>query len=93
MNLITEFSNDLTLCVRGSPTNTQLVQSARRTYEAFKMTVRSSAPPFVPYPDAQHAPRDISEYIRVDAKDRSARGKKYTGTVMYLEDVRNHIQK
>ncbi|KAI0698693.1 P-loop containing nucleoside triphosphate hydrolase protein [Earliella scabrosa] len=91
VDLVTAFCNDLAQRIRGSPTHTQLVQNTRRTYESFKFTIRSSAPPFVPYQDEKHAPQDISQYVRVDANDRSARGKKYNGTVMYLEDVRRHI--
>ncbi|EJF61472.1 hypothetical protein DICSQDRAFT_161582 [Dichomitus squalens LYAD-421 SS1] len=90
VELVTEFSTELAQSVRGSPTNTALVQSTRRIYGSFKHAIRSSAPPFVPYKDATHAPRDISEYVRVDAQDRSA-GKKSFGNIMYLEDIREHI--
>ncbi|TBU24235.1 P-loop containing nucleoside triphosphate hydrolase protein [Dichomitus squalens] len=90
VELVTEFSTELAQSVRGSPTNTALVQSTRRIYGSFKHAIRSSAPPFVPYKDATHAPRDISKYVRVDAQDRSA-GKKSFGNIMYLEDIREHI--
>ncbi|KAI0743151.1 P-loop containing nucleoside triphosphate hydrolase protein [Daedaleopsis nitida] len=91
-NLVSDFCNDLTQRVRGSPAHTELVQSTRRMYDGFKTTIRSSAPPFVPYKDAAHAPKDITEYIRVDSNDRKARGKTYTGQVVYLDDVRAHIR-
>lgn len=91
--LVTNFCAELAQRVRGSPSNTALVQSTRRTYEAFKLNIRSSAPPFVPYKDQSQAPRDISEYLRVDANDRSARGKKFAGKIYYLEDVRAHISR
>ncbi|KAI0706855.1 P-loop containing nucleoside triphosphate hydrolase protein [Cerioporus squamosus] len=89
--LVTSFCTELAQRVRGSPSNTALVQSTRRAYEAFKLNIRSSAPPFVPYKDQTQAPRDISEYLRVDANDRNARSKKFAGKVYYLEDVKAHI--
>ncbi len=89
--LLTEFTSELGQCIHGSPTTTELVQSTRRTYESFRYAIRSSAPPFVPYKDANHAPKDISEYVRADSQDRKARNKKFTGKVMYLDDVRKHI--
>ncbi|KAI1791428.1 P-loop containing nucleoside triphosphate hydrolase protein [Ganoderma leucocontextum] len=91
MELVTQFSNELTRSVQGSPTSTALVQSTRRTYTSLRDAIRSSAPPFVPYKDAAHAPRDVSEYVRADPQDRSARNKKFSGNIMYLEDVRKHI--
>lgn len=91
VELVTQFSVELAQFVRGSPTSAALVQSTRRTYDSFKNAIRSSAPPFVPFKDAAHAPRNISEYVRVDGQDRSVRNKKISGNVMYLEDVRGHI--
>lgn len=90
--LLTQFTNELGQRIHGSPTNTELVQSTRRIYESFRDAIHSSAPPFVPYKDAAHAPNNVSEYVRVDSQDRSARNKKSKGKIMYLEDVRNHIR-
>lgn len=91
MALLTDFSNALSQCIRGSPTSTELVQSTRRMYESFRDSIRSSAPPFVPYKDKEHAPTDVSEYVRPDSHDRSGLNKKFVGKVLYLEDVREHI--
>ncbi|OSD00780.1 hypothetical protein PYCCODRAFT_1437127 [Trametes coccinea BRFM310] len=96
--LVTHFASDIRSRIEGAPINgrTELVQSTRRIYEAFKDAIRSSAPPFVPYENAARAPRDLSEYVRAVPRD-SMLGKRsatqmLAGHVMYLEDVREHIR-
>ena len=82
LQLLTSFCNDLAVRVRGSPTNTALVQGTRKAYESFKYSVRSSAPPFVPFENAAQAPKDINQYIRMDEKAQgSSVLAKTTGTV------------
>lgn len=89
--LLTKFTSELDQCIRGNPTSTELVQGTRKIYESFRFAIRSSAPPFVPYKNADQAPKDISEYVWADPQDRSTRNKRFTGKVMYLDDVRKHI--
>ncbi|KAI9058586.1 hypothetical protein FKP32DRAFT_1581292 [Trametes sanguinea] len=96
--LVTHFASDVRSRIEGAPTKgrTELVQCTRRIYEAFKDAIRSSAPPFVPYENAERAPRDLSEYVRMVPRDSMLRKRSATqmlaGEVMYLDDVRRHIR-
>ncbi|KAJ8474633.1 hypothetical protein ONZ51_g7084 [Trametes cubensis] len=84
--LVTNFSSELSARIHGGigadgsvgkGSKLAIVQSTRRIYESFKVAIRSTAPPFAPYPNATSAP----DHLR----------RKGTG-VMYLEDLRRHIR-
>ncbi|KAI0324475.1 hypothetical protein GY45DRAFT_1340756 [Cubamyces sp. BRFM 1775] len=83
--LVTNFSSELNARIRGGIAadgsvgrgSLAIVQSTRRIYESFKGAIRSTAPPFAPYPNATSAP---------DHSRRNGTG------VMYLEDLRRHIR-
>ena len=56
LTLVTEFSRDVAQYVNGGETRAAgLVQRNRVTYAQYKRTIRGSAPPFMPYPNAQSA--------------------------------------
>ena len=85
--LVTNFSSELSARIHGGigadgsvgkGSKLAIVQSTRRIYESFKVAIRSTAPPFAPYPNATSAP----DHLR----------RKGTG-VMYLEDLRQHIRR
>ncbi|KAI0363545.1 hypothetical protein BV20DRAFT_1031177 [Pilatotrama ljubarskyi] len=92
--LVTRFAHGLAARVHGTPA--QLVQRTRRIYETFKDAVRSSAPPFVPYENAEKAPRNVSEYVWLEtqagSRKRAAARMGEGRAVLYLEDVRKHIR-
>ncbi|KAI0673303.1 P-loop containing nucleoside triphosphate hydrolase protein [Trametes maxima] len=94
--LVTRFAADLAARIHGAHRegSTELVQRARRVYETYKYAVLGTAPPFVPYVDAAHAPRELSPFTRAPAGDRAVRGRGGGGKagVMYLGDVRKHIR-
>ncbi|KAI0650981.1 P-loop containing nucleoside triphosphate hydrolase protein [Trametes meyenii] len=94
--LVTRFAADLAARIHGAHQegSTELVQRTRRVYETYKYAVLATAPPFVPYVDAAHAPRDLSAFTRAPAGDRAVRGRGGGGKmgVMYLGDVKKHIR-
>ncbi|KAI0324482.1 hypothetical protein GY45DRAFT_1393054 [Cubamyces sp. BRFM 1775] len=83
--LVTNFLSELNAWIHGGIAadgsvgkgSLAMVQSTRRIYESLKGAIRSTAPPFAPYPNAASAP----DHLR----------RKGTG-VMYLEDLRQHIR-
>ncbi len=91
LDLVTKFRNDVVELVEGSPRHTRLVQANRDTYEKFKFAILGSAPPFLPYENAQVAPKSKTKmrYMKIDDDDagRMLRIAKY----LYLDDVREHI--
>ncbi|KAI9058588.1 hypothetical protein FKP32DRAFT_1761416 [Trametes sanguinea] len=91
--LVTSFASELRARIHGGLTedeDTELVQRTRDLYEKFKKTIRATAPPFVPFQDARHAPKDISEFVQIDHSVRSTRRKV---EIMYLDDVRRRVRK
>ena len=56
LTLVTEFSRDVAQYVNGGEISASgLVQRNRATYAQYKRTIRASAPPFMPYPNAKSA--------------------------------------
>ncbi|KAI0350450.1 hypothetical protein OH77DRAFT_1068510 [Trametes cingulata] len=94
LDLVTKFRNDVVELVQGSPQHPLLVQKNNETYERFMHAIRGTAPAFVPYEDAQHAPtRGKQQYTRLDEDEDEGKAVVRLGTkFMYLEDVRQHIQ-
>ncbi|OBZ74744.1 Interferon-induced GTP-binding protein Mx1 [Grifola frondosa] len=92
LTLITSFCQEVDAFVRGTPNRTSLVQTNRQIYTKFKLAIRSSAPPFMPYESAAKAPKGIAKYIIMpdeDEKDVDSIGE---ARLIYLKDVRSHIE-
>ncbi|KAI0363541.1 hypothetical protein BV20DRAFT_958073 [Pilatotrama ljubarskyi] len=94
LDLVTKFRNDVVELVQGSPRHTLLVQKNKETYERYKHVIRGTAPAFVPYEDAQRAPRkNKNKYAKLDEDEEGAKVvSRAPPTYVYLEEVRQHIQ-
>ncbi|KAI0350447.1 hypothetical protein OH77DRAFT_1430922 [Trametes cingulata] len=96
LDLVTKFRNDVVELVQGSPRHPLLVQANNETYARFKRAIRGTAPPYVPYEDAQRAPKKsrLGKYVRLDDDEEGVPGKGITrpAQYVYLEEVRQHIQ-
>ncbi|KAI0820102.1 P-loop containing nucleoside triphosphate hydrolase protein [Trametes gibbosa] len=93
LDLITKFRNDVVELVEGSPRQTRFVQSNRETYERFKYGILATAPPFVPYEDAQQGGTKAKRcFLKIDDEEQRTVKKKNPTKYLYLEDVREHIR-
>lgn len=101
LTLVTEFCNDVARHVRGGEAHAaELVQSNRHTYAVYKRDIRGTAPPFVPYSSADGTPSEPVQYVLdgdeddEDSEGEDAAIEKVGGRrLLYLEDVRKHIQR
>ena len=87
--LITELCTSMKESIVGSPVNADLVQATRETYEDFKFTIRSSAPPFAPYKNAREAPHNVSEYASFDPNVTAWSDGE---GILFLENVRDILR-
>ena len=87
LNLITRFCTEIEAHVRGSPEFAQLVQANREAYEKFKVQIRRTAPPFVPYASPEDVPKDAVMHA-----DKNASRTSNTVGYIYLKDLRDHIR-
>lgn len=92
LDLVTKFRNDVVELVEGSPRHTRLVQANRDTYEKFKYAILGSAPPFLPYENAQVAPKTKTKARHMKIDDEDAGRVLRVARYLYLEDVREHIR-
>ncbi|KAI0633205.1 P-loop containing nucleoside triphosphate hydrolase protein [Trametes polyzona] len=94
LDLVTRFQHDVSELVHGSPRRASLVQATRETYERFKYAIRDTAPAFVPFEDAQRAPKSRMRFVRMEDEDEDGRpaGVGKGAEYQYLEDVREHIR-
>ncbi|KAI0746433.1 P-loop containing nucleoside triphosphate hydrolase protein [Daedaleopsis nitida] len=83
LNMVTKFCSEIEAQVQGSPESATLVQKNRETYEAFKFSIRGTAPPFVPFDSSQSAPTDLSGYIGMGSGRQAP---------VFLRDMRKHIR-
>lgn len=103
LSLISAFCNDVQAFVQGGPRTATLVQKNRRTYAAYKRAIRSTAPPFMPYPSANEADAQSTRAVQneLDTSDAEDDEESEEGVasaadmskVLYLQDVRRHIQR
>ena len=99
LTLVTEFCRDITRYVNGGETHAAaLVQANRQTYAEFKRTIRSTAPPFVPYPNtgntqgAANHKQFLRQFDENDEEEEHETSPDPKETPLYLDDVRNHIR-
>lgn len=89
LNLITKFCTEIEAHVRGSPEFAKLVQANKEAYEKFKIRIRSTAPPFVPYVSPEDVRKDAVKQPR--NKNILEMSSAPEGGI-YLRDLREHIR-
>ena len=87
LGLIMKFCADTDAYIRGSPESPTLVQRNRAAYEAFKVAIRRTAPPFVPCESAKTMPSSWRGTVIGGVSEESGAQK-----VMYLADAKAHIK-
>ncbi|KAH9921275.1 P-loop containing nucleoside triphosphate hydrolase protein [Amylocystis lapponica] len=97
LSLVTAFCGDVQAYVQGSSSTAGLVQQNRCAYAAYKHLIRSTAPPFIPYPSADDVQGDKQEFLQIDDDDGDNSEEK-TGSertvpqYVYLQDIKRYIQ-
>lgn len=95
LSMIGSFSGDAKAYVDGTQTRVALVQDNRGIYRQFKIAIRKTAPEYRPYlrreGTATLATWDDSEVI--DEEPLPASEKALPDSIIYLDDLREHIRK
>ena len=98
LTLINSFCQNVTLCVRGDPEHSELVQASRGIYSNYKRDIRSSAPQFLPFVNEGELRGDVAVYLYlddgeshddIDADESGLPTTKY----IFLQDVRQRIER
>lgn len=90
--LLTGLCDDVQQYIRGGGRVSRLVHDNRDAYAAFKRAVRSTAPNFVPVPDAGQGGADEVRVLEGDGEE-PAEGLVSMMKPMYLNDMRKHIKR
>ena len=93
-NLVVKFCAEVFQHVDGSPAHTKLVQTNKDLYRRFKTSIRSTAPPFVPFTENEAPDNGVSDHIKLDDEaDEEGEDNSITShPTMYLEQVRERIR-
>ncbi|KZT07896.1 uncharacterized protein LAESUDRAFT_811749 [Laetiporus sulphureus 93-53] len=99
LGLVAEFCKTVQAYIVGGPTTASLVQENRQAYATFKRRIRSTAPPFLPYPSPQECGPDSIQYLQID-DERDDDNVVHSGSgaatfppnSMYLLDMKKYIR-
>ena len=93
--LLSSFCIDVQAHIKGGPGTEAFVQHNRQVYEDFKRAIRSTAPRFIPQPSANDVPPNFNQQETVDSDDEDGDAPESSSAsdVIYLKDMRLHIQR
>ncbi|KIJ68612.1 hypothetical protein HYDPIDRAFT_106826 [Hydnomerulius pinastri MD-312] len=96
MKLLATFCLTVDQHVQGGGAFCGLIQKHRKTYSSFRRDIRLTAPRFVPFPSASKATMEFEDNLASDSdasSDEEDDDCVLSQNPIYLEDVREHIQK
>ncbi|OCH87803.1 hypothetical protein OBBRIDRAFT_827487 [Obba rivulosa] len=99
LSLVSAFCNDVQAYIQGSSRAAALVQKNRQIYAAYKRSIRSTAPPFMPFLSAEEAISTTKgafrgDYDRTDEEhDEDGLSEIDMSKCLYLRDIRRYIQR
>ncbi|PCH44638.1 hypothetical protein WOLCODRAFT_139118 [Wolfiporia cocos MD-104 SS10] len=101
LSLITAFCQEVAAHVKGEHSATSLVQHNRQMFAQYKRRIRSTAPPFLPYPSIAEAPHTSLKLLELEDENEDESGDGTTTSMeiicsrdqcMYLQDMRRYIK-
>lgn len=94
LTLLTELCRDIQQFVNGSPDAGELIHKNRDAFAAFKHAIRSTAPHFLPYPDALGVNSRFDIWLPEEYDDGELAAQNSSKSMtMTLKDMRAHIRK
>ncbi|TFK46143.1 hypothetical protein OE88DRAFT_1687998 [Heliocybe sulcata] len=93
LGLITAFATEVQRYVQGGVDSGRLIHENRHAFHEFKISIRRTAPNFVPYDRASSAVAQFHNFIGDDEDEGEAEGLVSAQSPVYLMDMRQHIEK
>ncbi|KAI0078419.1 hypothetical protein K474DRAFT_1744981 [Panus rudis PR-1116 ss-1] len=96
LNLVTEFAHDIEHLVRGDENFEALIQNCRPAYHTLQIDIRSTAPNFRPFTDADEEDKfkdSLEERVTEDEDQELTMSSIRETAPIYLGEVRRHIER